>query len=842
MSRNIFRISLLVTFVTVALASCLYALLDGSPGSGGDTVEEQLSGATGLAVRSGSLHWVGGEPAAGLTGAVMPSEVLFLASRGQRQPADLFMARVRLGGRKRVVKATGLVNLTDSEAGDDYLVSASGRYVAVATRALQHVRSLTIFDLEGYRFPEDGTWDRLQRVLASVTNLQRTGRLFGVGRMSVRFVHPPTDIEMMILHDGGTSSLVLEWDGGDGARQLTQIDLDSGRTSNDELEVHPEMRLPKRPILWLVDTVRAVPWIGPGPIEWAEGRFFDLKDRYRRFMYEFEDDDPGGEPDASASVEPEVAVQDINLSKGLEIGEEDPPVVWPPPEIEPPVFKRRRAGEGTWTPAVPDFVRTLEGAPPAVYETYVRTDPRRPYVKVHLLAMDMRQLELHMVAGHEDPRSTTGATGTGRLPDDPAALQRVVAAFNGAFKTEHGAYGMMVDGNVLLPPQDEAATVATYSDGSVAMGSWPKGAQIPEGMTSYRQNMDPLVEDGVVNPRKRYLWGFTLDSDIRNMNTIRSGVCMNRGGNLVYAWGEDLTATTLGAAMNAAGCGYGMHLDMNPFHTSFIFYHFNDGSDGAARRNFKSKLVFPEMKFSPRRYVNGAPKDFFFVSLKDTSPPLEGWTREEIAQPAPGFVPAVFERQIEGARVVAVDSSRARADIFPGEIPEALAPARGAGARGDEALLVEIGLGRWSSGRGQLVNGAVVSSLEREQATLVLLGDGGVGVSGWGHGGSARQAVQGRWIVRDGQELEGDGPAVTIGVKDGWYYIVEGGWEEISSALARLEIDNAVAFEGGGARVLVRTRDGMRDLAGEEVPFRDPTMTTLRILSRPRNLGGRRMK
>ena len=67
-----------------------------------------------------------------------------------------------------------------------------------------------------------------------------------------------------------------------------------------------------------------------------------------------------------------------------------------------------------------------------------------------------------------------GATGTGRLPDDPETLKRIVAAFNGAFKTEHGAYGMMVEGNVLLPPQDEAATIATYEDGTVVMGSWPK--------------------------------------------------------------------------------------------------------------------------------------------------------------------------------------------------------------------------------------------------------------------------------------------------------------------------------------------------------------------------------
>lgn len=843
MRRRSILISLLFTLLAVGAVAGFKATIEGQSGGGPEGgLEEQLGAATGLVVKEGGVHWLR-EPAGGLAGAIFPEEAFFLASEGPGVPADLYRAEVRLADDgARVIKVTGLVNLTDSEAGDDYQMAASGSHVAVATRALSHVRSLTIFDLDGHRYRDDESWGRAQRLMASVTDLQRTGRARGVARRSVRFVHPPKDLEMQILDGEGEGALVLEWRSAEGERHLTQIDLSTGETRDEELEVHAEVRLPKRPILWLVDTVRAIPWIGPGPIEWAEGRFFALRDRYRRLVYELEGEEIADAADAGIP-DPEPAVQDIELSEGLEVGVVDLSVSWPPPPIDPPVFSKKRAGEGVWRPAVPDFVKAREGAPPLVYETFVRSDIRRPYVRVHLLAMDMRQLELHMVAGHEDPRSTTGATGTGRIPDDKDLLSRIAIAFNGAFKTEHGAYGMMVDGNVLLPPQDDAATVATYEDGSVALGSWPEGQEIPGDMRSYRQNMDPLVEDGVVNPRRRYLWGFTLDSDIRNMNTIRSGVCMTGDGNLVYAWGEDLTATTLGIAMNAAGCGYGMHLDMNPFHTSFIFYRFGKDGEEPKRTDFESKLQFPEMRYSARRYVNGAPKDFFFLALKDTSPGGgHEWTHEDIAQPAPWFVPAVYEASIEGAKIVAVDVSRVGGDLLAGEIPESLAPAgMDEGACDDEDLLVEVSLGRWSSGRGQLVNGAVVSTLSSGEATLSIGPDGSPDISGWGAGPTPGQAVQGSWLLEGGTRADGAGEVVAISESCGWYYLFEGSWNRVLDAAEALGLKDVAAFGDDRVRVLVRTPEGMRDLEGEAVPARDPSLTSLRLLARPRHLGGRRM-
>src|SRR5208282_105481 len=48
------------------------------------------------------------------------------------------------------------------------------------------------------------------------------------------------------------------------------------------MHVEPARHLPKRFVFWAVDTLRAVPWIGPAPIAWLEDRVFGLRDDVRQ--------------------------------------------------------------------------------------------------------------------------------------------------------------------------------------------------------------------------------------------------------------------------------------------------------------------------------------------------------------------------------------------------------------------------------------------------------------------------------------------------------------------------------------------------------------------------------
>ncbi len=250
-------------------------------------------------------------------------------------------------------------------------------------------------------------------------------------------------------------------------------------------------------------------------------------------------------------------------------------------------------------------------APSPFYRTFLRPDEERPYAKVLLVALDTRQLDLDMEAGNEDPRPLTGPNGPGKLPRDPAILSRVVAAFNGAFKTEHGSYGMMVHKRLLLPPQPGAATATILSDGRIGLGSWGANKTVSgiqgvsdDAIESFRQNLDALVDHGQVNPSGRSLWGYSAPG--KGIQTERSGLCVTTSGHLIYAWGDDVSATTLAKAMKTAGCDYGMHLDMNPFHTGFMFARIDD----IRSKKYQTELLTTQMEIPKDRYVEWSPKDF----------------------------------------------------------------------------------------------------------------------------------------------------------------------------------------------------------------------------------------
>jgi hypothetical protein len=253
--------------------------------------------------------------------------------------------------------------------------------------------------------------------------------------------------------------------------------------------------------------------------------------------------------------------------------------------------------------------------------------------------MDMRQLELGMQAGYEDPKPTTGSPGEGHLPQDPAVYSRVVGTFNGAFKTQHGAYGMMVNRRVLLSPVKGGATVIVNDASEVGLGSWPPSEQIPPDIVSFRQNLDPLVEDGVANPTGRRLWGWQIEGT--SVMTQRTALCVTAAGHLYYAWGEQIDGPTLGKALRQAGCSYAMHLDMNPAHSGFVYTDVVNQK----KAEYHLKLADERMTIPPEKFVRWSAKDFFYVMVRDSTPhdPSElVWATDGAAQPAPTWLPGVY--------------------------------------------------------------------------------------------------------------------------------------------------------------------------------------------------------
>ncbi len=575
--------------------------------------------------------------------------VVFLGAKTAGAPRDVWRARVRLTPEGRPVEVAETHDLTSTPLGDDHGLVLAGTRAAFATFAYGQEQSVTSLDLGG----EDATQivKAHDRAMAWVTNVQQTGTGAGVGRVDVT-LDPPAKRAALHLDAEGKVVLALTYD--DGTREA-RLDPSKAEVTNG-LHAEAQRHLPKPVVFWAVDTVRAVPWIGPAPIAWLEDQVFGLRDTAKQLAFKLHASDPE-DTLADPAVGTPPAAKVLDTSK---ISADDG--AWPPTNI-PSIWKSTEPGEGEWAPPKLPWMRKLaEDAPPAFVRTFVRPDQERPYAEVLLVAMDMRQLELDMEAGSEDPKPLVGANGPGRIPRDAPTYTRVVAAFNGGFKTEHGNYGMMVKKRVLLPPQPGAATVAVLKDGRVGFGTWANTHEITgikdvadADIVSFRQNLDPLVDHGEVNPTKRGLWGWTMPGT--GVQTERSGVCTTTSGHIIYAWGEDVSATTLGKAMNMAGCSYGLHLDMNPHHTGFIFATIEE----LKGRKYHSELLAPgKMEISPDRYIEYAPKDFFYVLLHDPTPvalasgtaSATSWTPDAGTQPAPSWVPGIWTAKISSAEGV----------------------------------------------------------------------------------------------------------------------------------------------------------------------------------------------
>jgi hypothetical protein len=618
------------------------------------------------------IRW---EPSGGvLSDCLVGRWALFLAADKEGAPRDVWRARVRLTPEGRPLGVAEAHDLTATPLGDDHALVIRGRRAAFATLAYGQEQSVTTLDLEGD--PEPAVRPRLaERAMTAITNLQQTGAAGGVARVDVTLEQPARAVGLT-LNEASLDIDLVDDAGGAGGNRARRASLDLARgelaAAVAGLHAEGERHLPKRFVFWAVDTVRAIPWVGPAPIAWLEEKVFALRDDAKQLAFKMHASEPSDTLASGAAggdeVEPPRASVLDTSQTALDSGH------WPPANL-PSIWKTPEPGEGEWVAPRLPWLRRLATAdattPPAFLRTFVRPDQERPYASVILVAMDMRQLDLDMEAGVEDPKPLTGPHGAGRVPRDPKVYGRVVGAFNGAFKTEHGNYGMMVKKRVLLPPQPGAASVVVLDDSRVGLGTWGNTTRVTgidgvadESIVSFRQNLDALVDRGEVNPTKRALWGYTLPGS--GMQTERTGLCVTDAGHLVYAWGDDVSATMLGRALKMAGCVYALHLDMNPHHTGFIFATI----DELKGHKYRSELLSPLMGVSPDRYIEYAPKDFFYVLLHDPVPaaltgPLaaSAWQADGGAQPAPTWMPAVWSTRVEtpSAKIELLDVEAKRA-------------------------------------------------------------------------------------------------------------------------------------------------------------------------------------
>ena len=282
---------------------------------------------------------------------------------------------------------------------------------------------------------------------------------------------------------------------------------------------------------------------------------------------------------------------------GLNVPRHTRTAVWPRP-IKP-LFAHPLPGEGVWKASGP----SIAGGPPVLVTTF-RPEVEYPELVAYVAWFDHTRTAIGYYPGRYEPPN---ADLRGPMMVPYGQRWRLLATFNGGFTYEDGENGSNVDGHVNEPLKDGKATLVGYRDGRVAIVDWQGGPNAGPEVAWARQSLAPIVWNGRLNPELNTDpnspdWGFTLGGVTR---VWRTGVGVDRLGNLIFVAAEGQTVISIAKALRHAGAVRAMELDINPDWHTLITYTHDHG--------LTPKLVEPQPNQSPDRYLQPDDRDFFAV-------------------------------------------------------------------------------------------------------------------------------------------------------------------------------------------------------------------------------------
>jgi hypothetical protein len=184
----------------------------------------------------------------------------------------------------------------------------------------------------------------------------------------------------------------------------------------------------------------------------------------------------------------------------------------------------------------------------------------------------------------------------------------LVGAFNGGFKRDAGAGGVLADGTVVSPLSSGFASAVIDRSGALTIGTW--GSTAPGSVSSIvavRQNLGMLVVDG--RPTAAALagpgdWGQILGT---SPLVARSSLGVDGAGNVYYAAAEHALPADLAQALVAVGVQSAMQLDINPYWPILGIAP----TPGASMAS-----MLPGSTMGPDVFLEGWQRDFFTVLAK----------------------------------------------------------------------------------------------------------------------------------------------------------------------------------------------------------------------------------
>jgi hypothetical protein len=365
--------------------------------------------------------------------------------------------------------------------------------------------------------------------------------------------------------------------------------------------------------MWIA--VHRVPWLGPlvantlrsvigvEAVTDLEETAYGMQDRWNRFWRD------GDEPEAYWDV-PERAPATPAPVTTTESGCSIP--TFAQDDVGPVHESWSAPGDGVWVP-IADSQHPSDS--PRMLKTLLHPDRIRSWAAVSVVAVDLRQVDLHMMAGSYEPKNSTKEAFKYERKAIIAAAQHgeLLAAFNGGFRAEHGHYGMKVDGVTLVKSRRLSCFIAKYPDHRLRVGDWEALKDTADQAVWWRQTPGCMVDEGKLHPglrsEKNTYWGAALDGD-----TIirRSALGLSPDGKVLYVGiGDFTTAKVMALGMQHAGAKYVAQLDVNWSYPKFVLYEPRDESS--------SELVATPLckgfEFSEDEYVRKrADRDFFYLT------------------------------------------------------------------------------------------------------------------------------------------------------------------------------------------------------------------------------------
>jgi hypothetical protein len=236
-----------------------------------------------------------------------------------------------------------------------------------------------------------------------------------------------------------------------------------------------------------------------------------------------------------------------------------------------------------------------------VLVTTFRTELDYPRLVAYVAWFDRTRTALAFYPGRYEPPSAA-VRGPMMVPYDQR--WRLLATFNGGFTYTDGWNGSTDNGRMNEPLKDGNATLVGYRDGRIAIVKWSGGLNAGPNVAWARQSLPPIVWNGRLNPalNDSSQWGFTLGNAVR---VWRTGVGIDRRGNLIYAAADGQTVITMAKILRHAGAVQAMQFDINPeWHTLITYTH---------RHGLVPTPVEPQPMQSATRYLVPDDRDFFAV-------------------------------------------------------------------------------------------------------------------------------------------------------------------------------------------------------------------------------------